>query len=64
MIIQKVIALVVVALINGLPHASTEAPAGLKKLLQAYPGQFKGAASNALIWNDNTQMTFDDGIKY
>lgn len=38
-------------------------PAGIKKILSAYPGQFKGASKNAIIWNDGATMTFDDGIR-
>jgi hypothetical protein len=38
-------------------------PAGLKKLLAAYPGMFKGATQNSIIWNDGTSMVFDDGVQ-
>ena len=42
---------------------SDSLPAGIKKLLAVYPGAFKGASKNALIWKDNTVMVFDDGIQ-
>ncbi len=35
-------------------------PEGLKRLLKAYPSQFKGATSNSLIWKDGTTMLYDD----
>jgi hypothetical protein len=34
----------------------------LQKLMKAYPGQFKKITGNAIVWNDNTEMVFDDGI--
>ena len=39
-------------------------PLGIRKFLAAYPGSFKGATYNALIWPDDSLMEFDDGNIY
>ncbi len=36
---------------------------GLQKLILAYPEQLKSARGNSLIWQDNSEMIYDDGIQ-
>lgn len=40
-----------------------ELPDGIQRLLKVYPNHFKGATKNSIIWNDGTEMIYDDGIK-
>jgi hypothetical protein len=42
---------------------SDNIPAGLKKLLKAYPDFLDSADENTLYWKDGTQMVYDDGIQ-
>ncbi len=42
---------------------TTEFPLFLKKLQTAYPDFIVNITSNALIWSDGTEMTYDDGFE-
>jgi hypothetical protein len=41
-----------------------EIPAGLQRLLKAYPDHLKSATSNALIWKDGSETIYDAGVKH
>ncbi|MCU0355394.1 MAG: M15 family metallopeptidase, partial [Cytophagales bacterium] len=43
------------------PPADT-IPAGLRRLMAAYPGHFAMATANSVVWKDGTVMPYDDGI--
>ncbi len=38
-------------------------PAGIRKLINAYPVHIVSLGPNSIIWSDGTEMTYDDGIQ-
>lgn len=48
---------------DSLQLTSKNIPAGLQKLLKAYPEFLDRADSNHLYWKDGTVMLYDDGLK-